>query len=227
VLTALTAQTAIDLAVAALLGAGIGFQRQYTQKPAGIRTHALVALGSCAFASYSVLTGDSRIAAGVVTGVGFLGAGAIVRHGMSPRGLTTAASIWTASAIGMGVGLGHLEALPVIAVLAVLTIALLTVSDDVVLRMLPRRTTLAIRVDVDLDRVTFATVHDELCRLVTRARYNQELSIERYQETRRASVGFIIELDVRKELTPVFDALSCVDGVLRVTAVDEPASTTT
>jgi putative Mg2+ transporter-C (MgtC) family protein len=92
-------QAALGLVVAAVLGAAVGFQRQYTQKPAGIRTHALVALGACAFAEYSALLGDTRIAASVITGIGFLGAGAIVRHGFTTRGLTTAASIWTASAI--------------------------------------------------------------------------------------------------------------------------------
>ena len=105
-------QPALGLILAALLGAAIGFQRQYTQKPAGIRTHALVSVGSCAFAMYSAAYGDSRIAAGVITGIGFLGAGTIVRQGFTTRGLTTAASIWTASAIGMGVGLQHWDGSP-------------------------------------------------------------------------------------------------------------------
>ncbi len=223
----LITQTAVGLAVAAFLGACVGFQRQYTQKPAGIRTHALVALGSCAFASYSALLGDTRIAAGVVTGIGFLGAGAIVRHGFTTRGLTTAASVWTASAIGVGVGLGHTAWAPIFVVLALLTIVLLTVPDDFVLSFLPRRNTITIRIDADLALLTIAKVDAELCRLVDRARYNQELTIERAGGTRRASIGFIIELDVRKNLTAVFEAISAVEGVLRVSVVDEPAATTT
>ena len=88
----------VHLIAAAVLGGVIGAQRQAAHKPAGFRTHLLVAVGSCAFMEVSRLTGDSRIAAGVITGIGFLGAGAIVREGLMTRGLTTAASIWAVSA---------------------------------------------------------------------------------------------------------------------------------
>jgi hypothetical protein len=99
-------EMAVRLIVAGLLGALVGIQRQAVHKPAGLRTHALVALGACAFAEISHATGDDRIAAGVITGIGFLGAGAIVRAGMTAHGLTTAASIWSAAAIGLAAGSG-------------------------------------------------------------------------------------------------------------------------
>lgn len=214
-------ETSLDLVIAAALGACVGLQRQYTQKPAGIRTHALVSLGACAFAGYSSLLSDTRIAAGVITGIGFLGAGAIVRQGLTTRGLTTAASIWTASAIGMAMGLGHLAWFPISLALTVLTVALLTISDDFILRVLPRTVTIAIRVDADLGRVAVDHITDELRRLVKRARCNQAVSIVRVGEGRRASIGYVVDLDAHKQLTPVLEALSVIDGVLHV-AVDEP-----
>ena len=93
------------LALAALLGAIIGLEREYRGYPAGVRTLALVCLGTAMFTEMSsTFTGDSgRVAAQIVTGIGFLGAGVIVREGLSVRGVTTAATIWTAASVGIAV----------------------------------------------------------------------------------------------------------------------------
>lgn len=104
-------------AAAALLAGVIGWDRQEANKPAGIRTHMLVGAGAALFAAASILIlgdaweadgrGDAvRIPAGIVAGVGFLGAGAILRTGERVRGLTTAAGIWVTAAIGLLVGSG-------------------------------------------------------------------------------------------------------------------------
>jgi len=114
----------LRLAAAAALGAAIGFERELRDREAGMRTHLLVALGSCLFTLVSaygfheflaeggnvVRADPSRIAAQIVTGIGFLGAGAIIREGLSVRGLTTAASLWVSAAIGMAAGAGYYEA---------------------------------------------------------------------------------------------------------------------
>ena len=93
------------LALAALLGAFVGIEREIRGYPAGVRTIALVALGSALFTEISTITGtEDRIAAGIVTGIGFLGAGVIFREGYTVRGITTAATIWSAAAVGMAVG---------------------------------------------------------------------------------------------------------------------------
>ena len=107
-------QIAGKLALAAFLGALIGFERWYRAKPAGIRTHALVALGSALFTVLSVtgfggFADPSRIASQVVVGVGFIGAGIIFLRGTSVQGLTTAAGVWVSAAIGMAVGLGFYQ----------------------------------------------------------------------------------------------------------------------
>lgn len=105
------------LVLALILGGLIGLERETGGKPAGMRTHALVCLGSALFMIISISSPDffpgtrtvdpGRIAAGVVTGVGFLGAGTILRAGGSVRGLTTAASIWAVAAIGLAVGVRY------------------------------------------------------------------------------------------------------------------------
>jgi putative Mg2+ transporter-C (MgtC) family protein len=101
----------LQLALAVALGAAIGLEREYRGKPAGLRTNILIALGAALFSVLSVQLGSGsgspdRIAAQVVTGVGFLGAGAIIRSGKNVHGFTTAAVIWVNAGIGMAAGLG-------------------------------------------------------------------------------------------------------------------------
>ena len=102
----------VRLACAVAAGAALGFERELRGRPAGIRTHALVALGSALFALTGIVgfegfSGDpSRIAAQVVTGLGFIGAGSIIRDGSGVTGLTTAASVWAAGALGMAFAAG-------------------------------------------------------------------------------------------------------------------------
>jgi putative Mg2+ transporter-C (MgtC) family protein len=96
------------LVVAGGLGALIGLEREIRGYPAGIRTIALVSVGSCLFTDLSeVFAGSesSRVAAQIVVGIGFLGAGVIMREGYSVRGITTAATIWSAAAVGMATAL--------------------------------------------------------------------------------------------------------------------------
>jgi putative Mg2+ transporter-C (MgtC) family protein len=102
-------QLAIRTLVAALLGGVIGLERLWQRREAGVRTYASVAMGACVFSliSQHIPGGDpARLAAGIVTGIGFLGAGAIVQRGAKAHGLTTAATIWVTAAIGTAVGFG-------------------------------------------------------------------------------------------------------------------------
>lgn len=113
---------------AAALGAVIGWERERHGREAGIRTYAAVALGACVFGLVSAhvagASDPTRIAAGVVTGVGFLGAGVILREGGRVAGLTTAATIWSTASVGLAIAygmyiLGLLTALIVFALLAI------------------------------------------------------------------------------------------------------------
>ncbi|MFH0867996.1 MAG: MgtC/SapB family protein [Candidatus Woesearchaeota archaeon] len=100
----------LRLVLAALVGGFIGFERTIANKPAGLRTLMLVGMGSALFTIIGITTfaeDPARITAGIVTGIGFLGAGTIFRAENHVRGLTTAASMWAVSAIGIAVGLGE------------------------------------------------------------------------------------------------------------------------
>jgi putative Mg2+ transporter-C (MgtC) family protein len=117
------------LLLAAGLGAAIGFEREYRQKPAGLRTNILIALGSALFTILSIAIGGGstpdRIAAQIVTGVGFLGGGAILRSGKTIQGMTTAATIWVNAAIGMAAGAGEFATAAVATGLTLLVLAVL------------------------------------------------------------------------------------------------------
>jgi putative Mg2+ transporter-C (MgtC) family protein len=106
----------LRLALAGVLGGMIGLERELREREAGLRTHLLVAVGSALFTivgAYGfggIRTDPTRIAAQVVTGIGFLGAGAIIRQGFSIRGLTTAATLWVVAAVGLAAGAGYYSA---------------------------------------------------------------------------------------------------------------------
>lgn len=105
----LAAEVLIKVGLGVVLGGAVGWERELAGRPAGIRTHILVCMGVVIFAESSRYFGgtdSSRIAAQVVTGIGFLGAGTILRSGLNVKGLTTAASIWAVAAIGMAVSVG-------------------------------------------------------------------------------------------------------------------------
>jgi putative Mg2+ transporter-C (MgtC) family protein len=129
------AELALRIGLAASLGAAIGLERELREREAGLRTHLLVSLGAALFTLVSaygwtdwrfstpegIVFDPTRIAAQIVTGVGFLGAGAIIRQGLTVRGLTTAATLWAVAAIGMAAGAGYYSA-------AILTTAVVLVS---------------------------------------------------------------------------------------------------
>lgn len=110
----------LRLFISVVLGGLIGLERQLHRRAAGLRTHILVSLGSCLIMLTSMYVFDiykgvagldpSRIAAGVITGIGFLGAGAIIREPQGIKGLTTAASLWVVSGIGLAAGCGFYTA---------------------------------------------------------------------------------------------------------------------
>jgi putative Mg2+ transporter-C (MgtC) family protein len=133
----------IRLLAAVALGAVVGFQRERTGKPAGLRTHMLVSLGAALFvlAPLEIGMGSdelSRIIQGLATGIGFIGGGAILKlhEQREIEGLTTAAGIWMTAAVGVAAGLGRLL-LAVISV--ILTLIILTVFSDIESRMNVRR----------------------------------------------------------------------------------------
>lgn len=113
-------EIAMRLGLAMLIGAIIGIEREFSHRPAGLRTHMLVALGACVvmitsqmlfcqYRPFGATADPGRLSAQVIAGVGFLGAGTILREGVIVKGLTTAASIWAVACMGIAIGAGYYE----------------------------------------------------------------------------------------------------------------------
>jgi putative Mg2+ transporter-C (MgtC) family protein len=125
-----------------VLGGLIGFERQLHKRHAGLRTHILVALGSCLIMLTSLYVFDiykgtgsidpARIAAGVITGIGFLGAGTIIRDEEGVRGLTTAASLWVVAGIGLAVGCGFWKAASFVTALTLMVLLILRYAEGAI-----------------------------------------------------------------------------------------------
>ena len=122
------ADYAIRLLLAAVLGSAVGLEREIHGHPAGMRTHLLVSLGAAGFTVLSIAAfpadgaDPARVAAQIVTGIGFLGAGAILKQGVTITGLTTAASLWVVAAIGMAAGAGAWVTAITITVIAIVSL---------------------------------------------------------------------------------------------------------
>jgi putative Mg2+ transporter-C (MgtC) family protein len=147
-------QHSLSLGVAAVLGALIGMERELSDKAAGLRTNILISVGACLFMIVSrEFTGQptadpTRIAAQIVSGVGFLGAGAIMRDGEHVTGLTTAATIWIVAAIGMTVGYGNYKTATITTLLVLIVQSVFPYLDAAIDDLRQRHT---FRITSDLD----------------------------------------------------------------------------
>ena len=155
---------ALRLGAAFVLGGLVGLEREWHRRPAGLRTHVLVAVGSALFTIMSAVAaggmGDpGRVAAGVVTGIGFIGAGTILHYGAGVRGLTTAASLWMVAAIGMACALDQLPAALLATFMSLFALVLMDWLEDNVLRR-----TGGLELTVVADRE--AEVFDKICGLL-------------------------------------------------------------
>jgi putative Mg2+ transporter-C (MgtC) family protein len=123
-----SSEVILRIGIAALLGGLVGLEREVSDQPAGFRTHILVSLGAALFTLVGAYSFDepgvdaTRVAAQVVTGIGFIGAGVIFQQGASIKGLTTAASLWVTAAIGTAVGLGYWDAALATTVITVISL---------------------------------------------------------------------------------------------------------
>lgn len=136
----------VRLASALAFGLVIGLEREIGEHEAGLRTHLMVTLGACVFALVSIvgaqgsIVGDpTRIASQVAVGIGFIGGGAILREGLTVRGLTTASGLWVSSAVGLAAGFGMLKLTFVATVLALLVMTVFNRFERWVLERLDRK----------------------------------------------------------------------------------------
>ena len=212
----------LRLTVAALLGGAVGVERELRERQAGLRTHLVVCVGSALFTLVSaygfrdfIEAGNvyaridpTRIAAQIVTGIGFLGAGAIIRQGLSVRGLTTAATLWLVAGIGMASGAGYYDG----AIIATLG-ALLTLGP---LRIFAYRVIRRFRPEVDrlLVEIPAGGSPAPLIDAIER-NGGRVVSLDVAQERDRRSVA--VEVEMHKSAAPTIVAnVADIDGVLEV-----------
>jgi putative Mg2+ transporter-C (MgtC) family protein len=212
----------LRLAIAAGLGGAVGLERELREREAGLRTHLVVCVGSALFTLVSaygfhafmvnggnlVRTDPTRIAAQIVSGIGFLGAGAIIRQGFSVRGLTTAATLWLVAAIGMACGAGYYVPALLATGIALFTLGPLRIlSYRVVRRFRPQTERLLVEIPAGGSP---APVIDVIERHAGRV-----VSMEVTQEGDRRSV--VIDVQLNETAAPfVVAGVADIDGVLEV-----------
>jgi putative Mg2+ transporter-C (MgtC) family protein len=212
----------LRLSVAAVLGGAIGMERELRERQAGLRTHLVVCVGSALFTLVSaygfreflvnggslVRTDPTRIAAQIVSGIGFLGAGAIIRQGLSVKGLTTAATLWLVAAIGMASGAGYYSAALFATAGALLTLGPLRIVSYKIVR----------RYRLEVDRLLVEIPAGGSPGAVLEAierRGGRVVSLEIAQEGDRRSMA--VDIELRGIEAPVVVAdVGEIDGVLEV-----------
>ena len=189
-----TAEALLRLLIAAGLGGAIGLERELRDHEAGFRTHLIVSLGACVFTlvsayawtdwTFSTASGvvfdPTRIAAQIVTGIGFLGAGAIIVRGISVRGLTTAATLWVVAAIGMAAGTGYYVVAVGAAVLVLVSLGPLKLvsSTRFVSRVRPEEAELGIRLAPEGEAARVLDAIEELGGRISHVEFGDDRTID-------------------------------------------------
>ncbi len=216
----------LRLVVAALLAGVIGVERELREQEAGLRTHMLVCVGATMFMlvgvygwsdydlgnDIGVVVDPSRVASYVVSGIGFLGAGAIIRHGINVRGLTTAASLWVVAAIGVSVGAGMYAF--AVATTALVILALWPLSQ--VKRLLAGKGDESRRLAVTLDPAT--SIVSVLAAIEESGYVMESLEIGEEEDTRRLDV--VIKTAGDASLADLLDGLAELEGVRSATVAE-------
>jgi putative Mg2+ transporter-C (MgtC) family protein len=208
----------LRLVIAAGLGGAVGLERELRERQAGLRTHLVVCVGSALFTLVSAygFTGPrvdpTRIAAQIVSGIGFLGAGAIIRQGLSVRGLTTAATLWLVAAIGMASGAGYYAAALMATAGAILTLG--------PLRVVAFRATRRFRPNVERLLVEVPAGGSPAPVIEAVERYGRVISLDVTQEGDRREIAIDLEILGRASSPQVVAAVAEIDGVQQVRWTD-------
>jgi putative Mg2+ transporter-C (MgtC) family protein len=214
------AEVILRIALAAALGGAIGLERELREREAGLRTHMLVSVGAALFTMVSayawtdwrfstqegLVFDPTRIAAQVVTGIGFLGAGAIIRQGLSVRGLTTAATLWVVAAIGMAAGVGYYEAAFVTTALVLLSLwPLRVLAYRLSTRTRPEEGRLAVQLPAGASAVSVLEAVERAGADVSALEFSEE------GDQRRIDLS--VRLGTGKTAAELIDALTNVEDV--------------
>jgi len=206
----------LRLAVSMLLGGAIGFERERDSQPAGLRTHMILILGSCLAMILSINIGikngtdPTRMAAQVISGVGFLGAGAILRSGFNVKGLTTATTVWTTAIIGLAVGYGYYWVGVFTTVLVLVVLTLVSIFEKKFIR---RNILRIIKVDAADNPHIFRNVRKEISRNTDEI---LSYKTQRSLKSGHVRVEFLIRLDRNEKIEDLMETISKIDGVRNI-----------
>jgi len=208
----------LRVSIAALLGAAVGFERERQGQPAGLRTHMILVIGAALMMTLSinlamqfqpmVPNGDpARLAAQVVSGIGFLGAGAILRYGATIKGLTTATSLWTMAGVGLAVGAGHILVAVAVTALILIVLILLNILEKKVIDI---AITVVLKVESDSQPETLLAIQD----VIQKACKSYSLNFSSRQVEQGSTTSeFTIKLKPRKPAVELLDEVTTVPGV--------------
>ena len=211
----------IRIIIGALLGALVGLERERQGQPAGLRTHIILVVGATLTMTLSinmaiqfrplVSGGDpARLAAQVVSGIGFLGAGAIIRYGPNIKGLTTATSLWTMAIVGLAIGAGHYLSGFAATGIILVSLIILNVFEK---RFINTFTMMKVEVTAD-DRIGLIDQVDQaLARIV---KLIGAPSVEKNLKSKRVKIEYTIKLSTKVSIQNILESVEKVDGIRSV-----------
>lgn len=211
-------QIILRVLVGALLGALVGLERERQDQPAGLRTHMILVVGATLAMVLSVNVGylyarpgtpsdPARIAAQVISGIGFLGAGAILRYGLSVKGLTTAASLWTMAIVGMTVGAGYYLIGVVATAVILITLGVLNIIENRFLRTLVSR---YITIEANYHKGVVKAIRKNIQAFSDSM---VSFNIQKHVKNKRLRIQVVARVSRNQHLEDLIDSLSDIDGV--------------
>lgn len=208
---------------AVLLGFAIGFEREITNKDAGLRTNILVCIGACIFTIISIygfpevtVLGDelgtrdtARVAAQIVTGIGFIGGGTVLRHGFTIHGLTTAATLWVSAAIGMACGAGMYGLALISTILSILVLVVIRLFEKNVL-VTSTKNTKRLKVSISCDNEKSNYIYDYIIENYLQIR---EISKKFNKDETLTKINVILDFSGKTPIKSMYKAFETIEGI--------------
>jgi putative Mg2+ transporter-C (MgtC) family protein len=206
-------EIAIRLLIAAVLGGAVGFERERDNQPAGLRTHMILVIGATLAMCLSIniavtYNGDpARLAAQVISGIGFLGAGAILRYGFNVKGLTTATTLWSMAIVGLSVGYGYYLIGVITTIIMLITLTLINIIEK-------RR----VRTNLVRHITIQASDHDGLVKTVRKtvnklAEQVISFNIQKNLKSKRIRILIMTRINKEEKLEDLTETISNIEGV--------------
>ena len=216
-----TGTVAFRMLLSLLVSVIVGIEREYHKQPAGLRTHVLISMGATLIMLLSIYipqtftqyqpADPARLAAQVVSGIGFLGAGAIMKFGFNVKGLTTAASIWVIAAIGLAIGAGMYWATIIATGLLLFALFFLNIFEK---WMFPAKYIKYLHV---YSAVGFDLKTDSIVALLKKNKVNvQTIDIEQSFDEKRTKLYFVIQIKEKVKINTLSEEIGAIEGVQKV-----------